>query len=93
MTLLLVLIVLTGCRSTGVEPAVSNSQIIREMAPELPELPQWPQLKWEYRDGWYCLSESDVDKLLDYRENRIPLYQSEIEIYKQKMKIILDHLE
>lgn len=63
------------------------------MVPELPELPKWPKLHWEFRDGFYCLDEADVDKVLDYWENRIPLYRSEIEIYKQKMKIILDHLE
>ncbi|MBQ3729780.1 MAG: hypothetical protein IJS84_09330 [Spirochaetales bacterium] len=84
--------VLTGCRSTISEPDISNAQIIKNMAPELPDLPAWPQLTWIYQDGLYCLSETDVDKVLDYWENRIPAYLIEIEIYKSKLSIVLDHL-
>ena len=88
--LLLALTVLTGCKST--ETAVSNSQVLKDMIPELPELPQWPELRWEYQDGYYCLNEADVDKVLDYWENKIPLYQSEIELYKKKLSIVMDRL-
>lgn len=88
--LLLALTALTGCKST--EPAVSNSQVLKDMIPELPELPQWPELRWEYRDGYYCLDEADVDKVLNYWENRIPLYQSEIELFKRKLSIVMDRL-
>lgn len=62
------------------------------MAPEIPELPAWPQLAWTYRDGLYCLTEEDVDKILDYRENKIPAYLYEMEIYKAKIEMILEHL-
>lgn len=56
-------------------------------------MPAWPQLQWEFRDGYYCLTESDIDKVLDYWENQIPEYRYEMELYQKKLQIILDALE
>ena len=92
VTALLVLTVLTGCKTAEAQPAISNSQVIKELVPDLPELPAWPKLQWEYSDGRYSLSEADVDKVLDYWENKIPLYQYQMEIYKKELTVILDHL-
>ena len=77
---------------TPVEAQVETSDIIREMAPEIPELPSWPQLTWIYKDGLYCLSEEDADKILDYWENKIPAYLLEMDVYKAKLKTVLEHL-
>ena len=90
--LLLASTVLIGCRTTEPEAQIDNGQIIKNMAPDLPELPKWPQLTWTYQDGLYCLNEADVDKILDYWENRIPGYLRDLEIYKSKLSIVLDHL-
>lgn len=62
------------------------------MLPEVPELPEWPDLDWQYQDGHYSLSEADVDKVLDYWENKIPQYQYEIKLFKEKLAIVMDHL-
>lgn len=62
------------------------------MLPEVPELPAWPDLDWQYQDGRYSLTEADVDKVLDYWENKIPQYQYEIELFKEKLAIVMDHL-
>jgi len=61
-----------------------------ELIPEIPELPAWPALSWEYQDGRYSLSEADVDKLLDYRENKIPQYQYEMVLFRDKLAVVLD---
>lgn len=82
----------TGCKSTRAEAQIDTSGIIKNMAPELPELPAWPSLSWIYQDGLYCLTEEDVDKILDYRENKIPTYLYEMDIYKSKIEMVLEHL-
>ena len=92
MILPLAFLALTGCRAIYAEPEVSGSPVIKELLPDLPELPAWPDLSWEYRDGRYSLSEADVDKLLDYRENKIPQYQAEIDLFKKRLTVIVNHL-
>lgn len=92
MILPLALLALTGCRAIYAEPEVNRSPVIKELLPDLPELPEWPDLNWEYRDGQYSLSEADVDKLLDYRENKIPKYQAEMNLFKDKLAVVMDHL-
>jgi len=63
------------------------------MVPELPEIPAWPVLHWTYNDGFYCLSEADADKLLDYMENRMPLYIFEISRYEEELGAVIDALK
>lgn len=58
----------------------------------MPELPSLPTLNWSYQSGLYCLSESDVDKLLDYGENDIPYYKYQLQIWKDKLDVIISYL-
>jgi len=58
----------------------------------MPVLPGLPDLSWTFRDGMYCLAEADVDKLLNYGENEIPLYLYEMGLWKAKLDVILLHL-
>ena len=60
------------------------------MIPELPALPDFPDLLWFYKDGFYCLDEQNVDLLLDYRDNQIPLYEFQMEQYQEQLQIVLD---
>ena len=60
------------------------------MLPQLPEFPVLPELCWEYKDGRYSLSETDVDKLLSYFENDIALYKWELGQYKKKLEVVID---
>ena len=62
------------------------------MVPALPEVPILPQLTWTYKDGLYCLDEDNVNKLLDYGENTLPLFRWEMEQYQRKLEIILQSL-
>lgn len=93
MTVLLALTVLTGCKSTAAEPAIDTTGIIKAMMPEHPELPAWPKLTWELEEnGRYSLNEADVDQILDYWENQIPLYLHDVRIYLDTVNIIIEHL-
>lgn len=60
------------------------------MVPQLPVLPKFPKLTWSYQNGLYCLSETDADRLLDYKENSIPLYEFQIQQYREQLKTVLD---
>ena len=62
------------------------------MIPALPEVPSLPELTWSFKDGLYCLDEPDVDKLLNYGENTIPLFRWELELYQRKLDVILQSL-
>ena len=93
MILILVLIGLTGCTTTSasVEQDLFKETLL-SMIPVLPEVPSLPELKWTYRDGLYCLEEHDVDKLLNYGENDLPLFRWQLEQYQRKLEIILQSL-
>ena len=93
MTVLLVLIVLTGCTTTEVtqKPDLFRDTLI-SMIPVLPEVPSLPELTWTYRDGLYCLDEQNVDKLLDYGENTLPHFRWELEQYQKKLDAVLQSL-
>ena len=66
--------------------------VMVSMVPSLPEMPEFPELHWTYADGLYSLGEEDVDSLLDYGENAIPLYRHEMQAYELKMESVLSHL-
>lgn len=91
VTVLLVLIVSTGCTTTEVaqEPDLFRDTLI-SMIPALPEVPALPQLTWIYHDGLYCLDETNVDKLLDYGENTLPRFRWEMEQYQKKLDVVLN---
>jgi len=62
------------------------------MIPSPPDIPEFPKLNWSYENDKYCLSETDVDKLLDYGENELPLYMFEMGIFNTQIKIIMDKI-
>lgn len=78
---------------TPLETRNTKSEILLSLVPPLPPFPEFPTLHWTYEGGLYSIGEEDVDKLLDYGENKIPLYKDEIERYKRKMELILKALE
>ena len=93
MILSLVLSVLTSCTTTEVS---DQSDIYRDalisMIPKLPEVPTLPQLTWTYIEGLYCLDEDNVNKLLDYGENTLPLFRWEMKQYQRKLDAVLSAL-
>jgi len=60
--------------------------------PPLPTLPPLPALRWTYEGGKYCISEEDADKLLDYGENQLPLYEFKLQQYTETVNIIIEAL-
>ncbi len=85
--------VLTGCTSTeAVEPTPDYREVLKAMIPALPEIPSMPELTWSFKDGLYCISESDADKLLDYGENKISMLRYEMSLYKRQLDIVLKQL-
>lgn len=92
LVLMSVLSVLTGCQ-TGSDVSEDYKSIVIGMVPELPEHPELPALSWQYQDGRYSISASDADLFLDYGENQIPLYLHQMEVYKEKLSILLGALK
>ena len=88
-TMLLASSVSTGCR-TSVQTDRTALEIIASEIPDLPKIPEWPDVCWSYCEGMYCLIEEDVDRVLDYLENSIPLYRFEMENYERELRIVLD---
>ena len=94
MTVSLVLTALISCTSTEpVAVETTKNEILVNLIPDLPELPVFPDLHWTYSEGMYCISESDVDRLLDYAENKLPIYRYEMELYGKQLDVILDALK
>lgn len=88
MTVLPASLVLTGCQTTRSD--LEAREILVSKVPELPGRPRWPDVSWSYDGGRYSLSEEDVDKVLDYLENGIPLYEFELGIYEEQLQVVLD---
>jgi hypothetical protein len=85
----------TGCTSAeAIAPDEPDAyrEVLKGMLPELPAVPSFPELSWSFHDGLYCISESDVDRLLDYGENMMPLLKSELGLYKRQLDIVLNQL-
>jgi len=62
------------------------------MAPTLPSLPDFPQLRWSTDGTNYCIVELDADKLLNYGENELPLFRYQLEQYEKQINLILKAL-
>ena len=92
MIVLLVLTGLTSCQTAQVRTDSTAIEILIAEIPEVPTLPSWPSVYWAYEDGKYYLNEEDVDKVLDYLENQIPLYQFEVTKFEEQLGIVLDGL-
>lgn len=87
--LLLAFSVLISCTTTEV-PNDENSYyaILVDMIPPLPSIQSSPELTWKFKDGRYSIDEADVDKLLDYGENKLPLYRYQMDVYKSSLESI-----
>ena len=87
--LFLALSVLISCTTTEL-PNDDNSYyaILVDMIPPLPSIPSFPELSWEFKDGRYSIDEADADKLLDYGENKLPLYRYQMNVYKSSLESI-----
>lgn len=93
LLLLSVLAVSTGCGTTEIPDESPYEEILIGMIPDLPELPPFPELQWELEEnGRYSISEEDADRLLNYRDNELPLYRFEIEKYQREMRIIAESI-
>ena len=90
MTVTLVLVALISCRTVRTDSTYTD--ILISEIPEHPVIPEWPCVTWKYEDGRYSLSEEDVDRVLNYLENEIPLYTFEVEQYEAELQIVLDAL-
>ena len=63
------------------------------MIPDLPELPPFPELQWMLEEnGRYSIPDKDADRLLDYRDNSLPLYRFRIEQYQRALETIKEAL-
>ena len=93
LLLLSVLVVSTGCETTEIPDESPYEEILVGMIPDLPDLPLFPELHWKLEEnGRYSISEEDADRLLDYRDNELPLYCFEIERYQSELRVITDSL-
>ena len=93
LLLLSVLTALTGCGTTEIPDESPYEEILIGMIPDLPELPSFPELQWILEEnGRYSIQEEDADRLLDYRDNELPLYRFEIERYQSELRVITDSL-
>lgn len=89
LLLLSVFAVLTGCGTTEIPEESPYEEILIGMIPDLPELPPFPELQWMLEEnGRYSISEEDADRLLDYRDNSLPLYRFRIEQYQRELDIL-----
>ena len=78
--------VLTGCQSVTSDG--QYEEIVIGMLPELPVLPEFPNLNWQFENERFSLSAEDADRLLVYRDNKLSLYQFEMEKYREKLLLI-----
>ena len=89
LLLLSVLAVSTGCETTEIPAESPYEEILIGMIPDLPELPPFPELQWSLEEnGRYSISEEEADKLLNYRDNELPLYRFRIEQYQRELEIL-----
>ena len=78
-----------GCGTTEIPEESPYEEILIGMIPDLPELPSFPELQWMLEEsGRYSISEEDADRLLDYRDNELPLYRFEVERYQRELDVL-----
>lgn len=63
------------------------------MVPETPTIPPFPTLHWSYDNEKYCINENDADKLLDYGENKMPLFIYQLDQYTRQIQLIFKALK
>ena len=84
---------LTSCQTAQERTDNTAIEILIAEIPEHPTLPSWPSVYWAYEDGKYYLEEEDIDKVLDYLENQIPLYQFEVTQFEEQLELVLEGLK
>ena len=95
LTLVLTVSILSGCKTTKVAEKPDETtarEILVAMLPEAPEAPEFPSLRWTYKDGLYSLEESDVDKLLDFKENALPGFVFDYRAWIEEVQVVLKNL-
>ena len=95
LTLVLSVSILSGCKTAKVAEKPDETtarEILVAMLPESPEPPEFPSLRWTYKDGLYGLEESDVDKLLDFKENTLPAFSGAYLDWLAQLRIVLREL-
>ncbi len=91
MLILVLSVLTTSCRSSEqVVEDTAYQDALRNMVPALPDVPELPILNWQYKDGLYCVSETDVDLFLDYKENTLPRFRWEMDQYRRKLETVLE---
>jgi hypothetical protein len=92
--LMLVLLASTACRTPCQTATGSEAYrvILYSMVGDLPSFPDWPDVEWTFRDGLYCLTEDDADRILDYAENALPLFLWELKQRERRLDIMLEGL-
>lgn len=106
MLLALSMNVLIGCASNSdlIQQVDENAlrpyqegtaTLILSAVPSLPNVPEFPlSMDWDYNKdlGLYTLPERDVDRLLDYRDNLIPMYLAQMNLYEEELLSIIDRI-
>ena len=98
MILLLVLSVSipTACKTVETIAVKPDETTAREtlvmMLPDPPEVPELPALRWSYKDGLYSLTEEDVDKWLNYKENTLPGFVFDYRAWIEEVKVVMNNL-
>ena len=93
LLLMSVLAVSTGCGTTEIPDDSPYDEILISMISELSELPPFPELQWMLEEnGRYSISEEDADRLLDYRDNELPMYRFELVRYQRELDTITEAL-
>ena len=88
-----VLLVSTACLTTRAARAGDEGYkgIMANLVPERPTLPRFPSLSWEIEEnGRFSITREDADRLLDYRDNLLPLYEWEMEKWTDKQRAVLE---
>ena len=96
LPLVLIVSILTGCRTVETVAEKVDETTAREtlvmMLPNPPTAPELPSLQWSYKDGLYGLEESDVDKLLDFKENTLPGFVFDYRAWIKEVYVVLKNL-
>ena len=79
---------LTGCETAGI-PTDPYEEILISMILEFPKLHSFSELHWEMEENGRCrISAENVNRILNYRDSKLPRYRFEIEMYRREMDII-----
>lgn len=98
MILILVLTasILTACKTVETVAVKPDETMAREalvaLLPDPPEVPELPALHWSYKDGLYGLSEEDVDRFLNFKENTLPGFAFDYRAWIEEVEVVLKKL-